>query len=141
MLTDIIIVPRSEVETIRLTGAPNPAWERLELKNLDNIKLSALLLELGDDDAAKSLMGEERLICCPGDDGPWIFVLPYTLIVLLSKLSAAEVAAVATRWAAHEELRLDGWNSADVETLLHMLIDFSHRANAGDRQLLLWMCL
>jgi hypothetical protein len=141
MLTDIFIAAPSEAEAICIAPNHEQSWARLELKNLDNIKLAALLALLGDDEGAMALEGEALVVFNPDPDGPWVFALPETLKDMLTNVKPPDVASLASRWAMHDELKFDRWTSADVEVLLGMLIAFAKRARDEHKSLLLWMCL
>ncbi|MBR7793704.1 hypothetical protein KDM87_13985 [Undibacterium sp. FT147W] len=141
LLTDILIAHPSEAEAISQDLAHHKAWPCLQLKGLDNIKLSALLSALDAEEPAQKLEGEELLVFNPDPEGPWVFALPEQLKDLLSRLPEADVPAVAERWASHEELKFEGWSGSDIQPVVSMLAEFALRAKAESKPLLLWMCL
>lgn len=141
LLTDILIAHPSEAEEISQDAAHHEAWPCLQLKGLDNMKLSALLSVLGAEEPAKKLEGEDLLVFNPDPEGPWVFALPEQLRDLLSALSHGDFAAVAERWALHEELKFEGWSGSDIQPVVGMLAEFALQAKAESKPLLLWMCL
>jgi len=141
ILTDFIVAAPSEAEAICADQNHHNRWPCLQLKSLDNIKLSALLSVFGEQSDAEALEGETFLIHCPSKEGPWVFHLPDVLTDHLSKLDSQTIPSTAAQWAENEELQFDGWSESDVEPVLEMLCDIARKAKSEQKSLLLWMCL
>ncbi len=99
-----------------------------------------LLAALGEDEEAKALRGESRLIYKKDQGGQWVFRLPDFLPGYLAKLEDDEIPEFAERWRQGEEIA-GGGNVEDIALALKELRNLSKQAVVANKALLLWICL
>lgn len=145
-LSDLIIADPDEAPSVNAErGAHLKRWDCLPAKGIDTIKLGSLAQILtnrppNDVKAVASYM-TDALLHQASEDGPWVYLVPEPLQIALSALDEDSEEALAEKWAATEEFRLDGWNSMDVADFLHGLVALARRACESQKSLLLWMSL
>ena len=141
LLTDFIIADPSEASAIFATPKPWEHWPTLQSKGLDNSALAALAQALGDEEQALSLEAGETLIQMRSDEGPWLFLLPDSLLRRVADMPDNERPALLARWAGQDEMTLGGWTEEDVGNAFAALRPWFQRALESGKPLLLWMSL
>jgi len=107
VLTDFVAVPRGEAAVVCASLCPSRDFDGMDAKGIDTIKLATLYALLTDGEYDPSFMNDR--LCSGGDDGPWVFEVPPTLVDRLAVLRDEQFVSVASRWATTDELRLEGW--------------------------------
>ena len=95
---------------------------------MDNSALAALAQALGDEEQALSLEAGETLIQMRSDEGPWLFLLPDSLLRRVAELPDNERPALLARWAGQDEMTLGGWTEEDVGNAFAALRPWFQRA-------------
>lgn len=146
VLSDIIIADRNEASAINAAGGTHlKQWPCLESKGIDTVKLGTLYQIVHDrslDDMnffAKFM--QDAVLDQPSDDGPWVFLIPPELMSAVAEFDEARTEAVATKWAATDEFKLDRWQFEDVEEYLQSLVSHARKARDAGKSLLLWTSL
>jgi len=110
----------------------------LQWRNIDGELFGDLMAVLGEDDDAKALRTGKRIIYTAGVGNQLVCHLPDTLPTLLAKLDDEKIPGVAKRWAQEivdVRVEVDG----PIVQALTELRDFSRRAVAANKPLLLWL--
>ncbi|GAA0745157.1 hypothetical protein LRH25_08015 [Ideonella azotifigens] len=145
MLTDLIAAKPQEAEAILNTQGHANVWPTLESHSLDSLKLATLAFILQgkpmDAQAVAAFAESFQRLVDGGEDGPWIALVPETLVDDLAHLSDEQVDTVALAWARTEQAQLDRWDTQDVTVYLRELSAFAASAHAQHQSLLLWACL
>ena len=137
ILTDFIIADPAEVgEPTQETQARwGRSFPRLEFNGLDNNILAALWRAMDSTKDGLSLDRADTLVW-PASS-PLVIRLPDDFTQSLANVSAADVRAVATRWAAEEGMDVEGVTVEAAEYVLPQLGDFARRAQSAGKPLLL----
>ena len=145
MLTDLLAAKPEDADAILSTNGHAGVWPTLEANTVDQVKLASLALilrgqpvEAGE---VTKLVEAFKSLATGGEDGPWIDLVPESLVQDLTALSSDRIETVATAWASTEEARLDRWEAEDAVAFLKELSSFAASAAAQSRSLLLWVCL
>lgn len=145
MLTDLLSAKAEDAEAILSTSGHANVWSTLEANTVDQVKLASLALILRGQsvgvEGIGKLVASFKSLATGGDDGPWIDLVPESLVNDLARLPADRIEAVAAEWASTEEARLDRWQTEDAATFLKELSAFAASATAQNQGLLLWVCL
>lgn len=141
LLTDFVIAGEDEAGDLATAVRPAERWPTLECKGVEMVKISTLFAAATgtppDDDLPGSfeLAGEGR------DEGPWVFRIPENIAGAIAGIAPDELPAVAARWAATEELRLDGWSAGEAAEVIGQLRGHAKKAIEARSTLFLWLSL
>jgi len=136
--THVLIASTSEAEAICADPQHHLHWPCLQWRNIDGELLGDLVAALGEDDDAKALRAGKRIIYGPDASNSCVFHLPDALPALLAKLDDEKIPEVAKRWAQEiVDVRVE--EDGPIVQALTELRDFSRRAVAANKPLLLWM--
>ena len=94
-----------------------------------------------DVDATVNYSSEFRELASDGTDGPWVYRVPDQLTARLAETPESDLPQYAKAWAATEEFRLDGWETADALELLTDLHGLAKTAVTKRLSVLMWMSL
>jgi len=141
LLTDFVIAGEDEAAAIAAAVRPVELWPTLECKGVEMVKLSTLVAAATGRPADDELQEAFELAAGDEAEGPWVLRIPGEIVRLLAGIPAAELGAVAARWAESDELRLDGWSASDAADLVARLQAHAQQALASGSSLFLWISL
>jgi hypothetical protein len=145
MLIDLLAAKPEDAGAIMTTNGHAGVWPTLEAKTVDQVKLASLALILRDQpleaEEVGKLVESFKSLATGGEDGPWIDLVPESLVHDLAELTSDRIWSVAAKWASTEEAQLDRWKAEDAAAFLKELSAFAASAVAQSRSLLLWVCL
>src|SRR5262245_38737605 len=137
MLGEFFAAKPDEIEPVVEAG-PFDRFETVEAKGLTEVSLATLgeIMELGEyDDLVEGLAAGPQAES--GEAG--VLILPIEFRDALAAI--VDVDAVATSWAATEELELDQWQVSDAAEVLRDLAGIARRAQAASQQVFYWWSL
>ena len=142
--TDFFIAEQAEIASI-LDGGPAGHMPTVQTNGVDPVKLVSLNgiatgRDYSVDGGFDQLLEEVEDVASKGGDGPWVFVVPTTLVATLCGASAERLVKIADEWAATEEWTADGVPADDLRPLLDDIADLARRAEPRKR-LYVWMSL
>src|SRR5262245_54177269 len=138
VLSDLILATEAELASVPPDAVPINVLPGLDVKGIDLVKIGTLHALLAGRDFDPSLQGFPMVSGEESEDGPWVFRCPDDLITRLAAVSDTDVPRVATRWAATEEFRLDGWDPGEVAVAFRKMRDFARRAKDEGKPIHLW---
>jgi len=136
--TDVLIASTSEAEAICADPEHILHWPCLEWRNIDHELFGDLLAALGQDNDAEAMRAAKRIIYRADASNSCVFHLPDTLPALLADLDDEKIPEVAKRWA-QEIVDVQVEEDGPIVQALTELRDFSRRAVAANKPLLLWI--
>lgn len=138
MLGELFAAKPEDLDETLAAEGPYGRLPALEVNGLSEVSLATLgeILGVG---AYEELVG--RISAGPlsrnGDSG--ILAIPSELRDGLADTD--DLTGVAERWAATEELALDGWETVDAITILREVRELATTARAADQALWYWWSL
>lgn len=144
MMSELLSTSRSKALAYACQSI-NDGVPTLAADTVDAIKLASLALildskELGDDNVI-SFAHRFEDIANQGEDGPWLYLCPRALFILLANLHPSRVPDVAKAWVLTEEAQLDQWTEADTTAFVTSLSNFCTRTIAEKNDLFLFVYL
>jgi hypothetical protein len=141
-LCDLIVADRNEAGAINQAGGSHlEKWTCLESNGIDPVKLGTLWAIVSAIEFDPNFMGDNATLDQSSEDGPWVLLVPNSLVNAIAALDAPRANAVAHDWAKTEEFQLDAWSELDVIDYLQALIALARTSKAQEKDLLLWMSL
>jgi hypothetical protein len=137
MLGEFFAARPDEIESVVEAG-PFGRFETVEAKGLTEVSLATLgeIMQLG---AYDDLV--ERIGAGPEAESGEAGILPLPTEFRDALASIVDIHAVATKWAATEELELDQWQVSDAAEVLRDVAGLARRAQATSQQVLYWWSL
>jgi hypothetical protein len=145
MLIDLIAAPAEDARVMLSTSGHANIWPTLEATTVDHVKLASLAFilkgkSLEDAPIVEYVQTFQRL-ADGGEEGPWIDLVPATLVEDLATLGEEQMEAVANEWANSEAAKRDRWDAKHVASFLRELSAFAASALTQGRDVLMWLCL
>lgn len=141
VLSALLVADEREARSVAAAPAPLGRWPGLDAQGLDQVKLALLWALLAGEPFRDELVLEFAPLEEVSADGPWVFRVPPALVAALADLEAPRAAELAARWAACEELELDGWEPAAAGAMLDQLRGVARAAGAAGKPLLMSVSL
>ena len=141
VLTDIVAVDRRLSRRVFKSACPAREFDGLDARGIDQVKLGTLRAVLTGGEYDPSFMSGS--LHSGGEDGPWVFEVPEDLVRRLAALTAGQLAAAGTKWAAAEEFSPEyaDWPAEAVQQVLTALAGLCKRAVRENKPVLMWMSL
>src|SRR4051812_27646642 len=123
LLSDFFAASEDEIAELPELG-PEGRFPTVAAKNVTNVELATLCgIATGRDIDVESggfeaLLNEIEDVREPGEDGPWVFRVPDSLVEALAAADEARVRDIAREWASTEEWQLSGANADDLVWLV-----------------------
>jgi hypothetical protein len=144
VISTLLVARPNEAEAVLASDEPSRTWDGFSYRGLDRIKLATLwaLVESNfDNDRLNDRLDQIRTIP-QGDKGPWVDILPTTMLSELASIAVMEEddqARVAELWGKTNEFRY--WDRSKVIDLLRSIGDAAETAQLDGKTLLLWTSL
>lgn len=116
---------------------PNVQWRRVDLVKLAT--LQQIVLGTTFEEGIAALARPALLHKEIEDEG--VYCLPAALVEGLAETADVEIERVARRWAATEELQIDGFSDSDTLNVLRSLVRLANIAKFEGKQVYLWWSL
>jgi hypothetical protein len=144
-LIDIVVADDIEAEAVGQAVAPASTYFGIEVRHVDQVKLSKLSLILdGVPVATPAVVDVVRsftLLHEGSEDGPWVYRFPDRLFTALATLAGSSRVPVSAAWAGIEEFKQDRWDEPTVSRFLDSLCGLAEKARTDGKGLLLRMAL
>ena len=137
LLADFFL-SRDDDDATRYDEKPASFAERLELKRLTEIELSTLWAIMRDAEWDVSMLDEFPCVLERDEGGRTIHRLPDGFLANLTELTPAATPAVASKWAATDELKC---KASDVLPIIEGLRAIAIKASEGQKHVYLWNCV
>jgi hypothetical protein len=138
VLSDLVVAPATDAERVARAEVPSRAFDGIDIKGIDSVKLGTLHSLLTGRTFEELLPLYEPAVTV-SDDGPWVFQIPRDLVALLSALDGPRKNEVARQWAV--QFALDRWTEGEVATALGSISTLAKKGNEPGQALFLWMSL
>jgi hypothetical protein len=139
-LYDIVLAPSNAAHSIAASDAPLSSHTGFACRPIDHVKLATLAAQLGVATFESALQQLDPSVAA-SDDGPWVSVLPTSLLERVVSLAPAELQEAAAGWGATEEFALDRMGPAEAQQFLIALASLGRQARAEGASVFLWSCL
>ncbi len=126
-VADLIVAVSGDALAIVASDYPLGTFRGINIDGLDPLKVAALHSSLTDK-AFSDVLGHYKPVAEATANGPWLIKFPGELIPLLANLAPQDHPAVATKWAATDQLREEGWSEQDAEQFLARVVYFAQIA-------------
>ena len=128
----------SDEEAIKYNDSPEEFAERTEYRRITTLELSMLWAIMRDVEWSVALMDEFPCLFQEKDGNWFIHRLAKAMLVDLTRLTPEQIAALAPKWAATEELR---WPPHAAHEVIVDIVRLARRAEQISRSVYLWNSL
>lgn len=141
MIDHLLVAGVTDAHAIAAHDDPSRKWDGFFCRGLDSIKLVALwaLIEKGSTDDRSGQRMDAIETISEGDSGPWVDVLPSTMVLALASLAAMdddEIARLAASLCRTKDF--EGWADDEVSDLIRSVGDQAEAANLNDKTLMIF---
>jgi hypothetical protein len=141
LLTDFVIAPPGSGEEVGQSVNPADRWPTLQAKGVETIKLATLLCLVTNQAYSNDVQKSFRLVGGDKEEGPWVFEFPSEALQGFASIATSQLSSLASAWAGTDELRADGWSSADAEDCIAAISQQAKAALASSNSLYLWLAV
>ncbi len=143
VLTDFVVADLSDAKRVCDSSCPSKEFAGVDAKGVSTVMLGKLFAILTKTDFDPSFIGGEELLSEGGDDGPWVFRVPDSLVQQVSTLDEGQRGAVATEWAKTEEFspKYGNWPADAVSAVLEEFAKLCRQAVNEGKSVMMWLCL
>lgn len=105
-LYNLVIAPHDAAQALAASSSPLLSYTGFDCRPIDHVKLATLsdLLRVSSYEAA---LQELDPTAAASDDGPWVSLLPKSLLEEVASLGFFKRRQIASAWGATEEFKLD----------------------------------
>jgi len=137
LLADFFLC-RDDDDAIRYDEKPTSFAERLELRGLTELELSTLWAIMRGAEWDVSMLDDFPPVLVRDGGERTIHRLPDAFVANLTKLSPTDTPAVASKWAATDELACE---ADDLVPIIEGLRTFALKASETQKHVYLWNCV
>ena len=140
VLTDFVVADLSDAKRVCDSPCPSKDFGGVDAKGVNTVMLGKLFAILSKSDFNPSFIGGDELLSEGGDDGPWVFRVPDSLVQQVSVLGEGQRREVATEWSKAEEF-YDNWSAESVFAVLEEFAKLCRQAVTEGKSVMMWLCL
>jgi hypothetical protein len=133
-----LYLSRGDQEAVKYDSEPNAFSDREQYTSFTELELSTLWAKMRGIDWDVSLVALFRPILLEDGGRRAVHRVPAAMTAELAGLTPEQVAGVATKWAATDELACD---PSDVQPIIEGLVRLAKNVSETGRNIYLWNCV
>lgn len=141
LITDFVIAEVGIGGELGAADNPSDHWPTLQAKGVETIKLATLFCAITGVTYHNNIQKSFPLVGGNEEEGPWVFLFPPEILAAIAGVETSQVAAIAQKWAATEDLSMDGWSVPDASIFIRELAEHASKAAQAGKHLYLRLCL
>jgi hypothetical protein len=139
-LYNLVIAPHDAAQALAASSSPLLSYTGFDCKPIDHVKL-ATLSELLRVSSYETALEELDPAAAASDNGPWVSLLPKSLLEEVARLDFVKRGQIASAWGATEEFQLDRVGAAEADSFLVSLARLWRQADSEGSHIFLWACV